>query len=461
MKNVKLTSKKLLVVILAVILFAVCITSSTFSWFTTSTSSNTRPYSSTGGSMSLNLPAQEGGVDEPLKAYDGSDVTMSTYVSNDDGVSFSATAAEPATEGTLGTSSTSTPINRVYYKTEITNNGETDQNVSLYIKNFKPTSTSGANVCVGVNQPIKAFKNYSMAGVTIPSPTKATKNTTTKRIYFKPVSEIPSGNNYSGTRSNWAPPSGTSTTTPYYYAISGNDDAYDHSTRFYRCTASATSVWYADIPWGDNQLYISNTANGNTDYLRTQNFTDLYGDGLSTLQSLCFYLNGTYTDYNNVWAGKYTCTGANVATYFSDITISKADGQTVNISLDSSYYSSTANDGISYGSFRKSGTNYVADTSIFTVNSSGTITPVAAGTGYLRYRTKSEFGEYNDVYVTVKVNAVNTSTETIKNAPIVTNLYIPAGGSQVVYWFIQNGDEMYGRATNNGTYELDGIYLGL
>ena len=474
MKDYKLTLKKLLVVALAVILLVVCISSSGFSWFTTTTSSNTRPYSSTGGMMTLSLPAQEGGVDSPLVAYDGESVTMQTFVSSDDGRTFSTTAAAPATSGSLGVNPydpdhPNNGSNRVYYKTEITNGKTTPQNVSLYIKNFAPTSTSGGNVCVGVNQPIKAFKNYSMTGVTIPAPTKTSWKATTKRIYFKPVSEIPSGSYYSGTKSNWSPPSGTSTTTPYYYVKSGNNSAYNHTNRFYRCTDSTTSVWYADIPWDDNQLYIyyleNNQSNPN-DYQRTQDFTDLHGDGLTTTQSLCFYLNGTYTDYNNVWAGKYTCTGANVANFYNNVTISNVSGQTVDVSIASGDYSSNAT--IEY---------YSSDTSKFTIDSStGVITPVAAGSAYIKYRVTSEFGETRDFgsssWTKVTVKNVNTSTATIKNAPIVTNLYIPAATTagqanadmsnvQVVYWFIQNGDPLYGVATATGTYTLDGIYLGL
>ena len=461
MKNRKLTAKKILVVVLAVILFIICISSSTFSWF------KTRPNSNSGGKLSLTLPLQEGGINAELKSYDGSGVTMNTYVSRDDGITFDSTAAAPATSGTLGTTS---PSNRIYYKTEIINGKTTPQNVSLYIKNFATGGQANANVCVGTNEPVKSFKNYSLMGVTIPSPTKVTANATTKRIYFKPVSEVPSGNKYDGHRTNWSPPSGIDPTDPYYYVRSGNNGSYSNSTRFYRCTESSDNVWYADIPWGDNQLYISVTADGSVDYQRTQNFTDLYGDGLSTSQSLCFYTNGSYTDYNNAWAGKYTCTGANVATFYNNITISNVNGQEVSVALDNTttppQYTSQA--AIKY---------YSSDQSIFTINEdTGVITPVGAGNAYVVYRVTSDYGESrdfgSDTTTKVTVNNVNTSTATIKSAPIVTNLMLSAATNegqvntdksnvQTVYWFIQNGDPMYGMATANGTYTLDGIYLGL
>lgn len=452
MKNWRLTTKKLLVIILTVILFVSCFSSSTFSWFTTTTSSNTRPNSSSGKSLSLALPAQEAGANADLVAYDGELVTMNTYLSTDDGITFSTTAANPATSGTLGTTS---PSNRVYYKTEIINGKTTPQNVSLYIKNFAPSSGAGSNVCVGTNEPVKSFKNYSLMGVTIPSPTKTQWNTTTKRVYFCPIGKVKSGTAYDAHRTTWG---GTD-----FWVMSGNNGSYSNSTKMTRCTSSS-NYYYADIPWGDNQCYFK-CASSPQDYQRTQDFTDLYSDGLSTTQSLMFYTNGDYNDYNNPWAFKETCTGANVATFYNNVTISNILGQEVYVNLESGWYSSQAT--LSYSS---------SNDSIFTIDSSGKITPHSAGTAYIIYTVTSQYGESrafgSSSLTKVTVNTVNTSTATIKAAPIVTNLLIPAATSQgqanadlsnvqSVYWFIQNGDAMYGPATANGSYTLSGIYLGL
>ena len=386
---------------------------------------------------------------------------MRTYLSTDDGVSFSDTAAAPAQSGSLGTSS---PNNRVYYKTEIINGSTTPQNVSLYIKDFATGGQAGSNICVGTNVPVKSFKNYSKYGVTIPAPTKNKTNGNTKRVYFEPVGRVPSGNKYDNHRTTWS--------NKTYYVCSGGSstdiDANNGSAGTYTqmtVTANYSGIYYADIPWDHNKLYFTVNDWGGTNYKRTQTFTNLSGDGLSMTQSLLFYTNGTYTDYNNAWAGKENCVGANFAGYYKDISITSASGESISVGLASSDYQS--NSAVSYSS---------NNTAAFTVSSSGVITPVANlannVSAKLTYTATSVYGDTKNIEVNVTVKALSNSTQVTKSAPIVTNLLIPAATTentvnsdssnvQDVYWFIQNGDEMYGQASASGTYTLDSIYLGL
>ena len=440
MKKRKLIGKKILVVVLAAILFGVCISSPTFSWFT-------RPkleYAN-GKAMNFNVPnsvfyriGNSTQQSEAPKAYSGSNVTMATYLSTNDGVSFSDTAAAPATSGTLGTTS---PSNRMYYKTTITNSGSTEQNVSLYIKNFTP---GGNAVCVGTNVPVKAFKNYSMYGVNIPSPTRNTADGDKKRVYFEPVGRVPSGNSYDSHRTTWA--------NKTYYVFSSTDGSSFSRTTM-TVTPNYSGIYYADINWDHNQCYFA-CATSPQNYQRTQTFTNLYGDGETMTQSLLFYTNGSYTDYNNAWAGKEYCTGASFAHYYKDITIAAVSGQTVSVALTKGT-DYQANSNVTYTS---------GNTGAFTVSSAGVITPnaniSANTTTTLRYRATSYYGDTKDITVNVTVKKV-INTSTIKAAPIVTNLLIPANSVQDVYWFIQNGDEMYGAASASANYTLDSIYLGV
>lgn len=483
MKNVKLRSKKALVIILAIVLLAACFCTSTFSWFP-------RPkyQYEKGKELQVNVPDTSYYIrgSSTLQtgapyAYDGSGLKMVTSVSNDDGINFyelndlppdmTSTTVLPYTSYTLGTSSTSNPINRIYYKTEIINYSTDIQNVSLYIKNFKPGSDG--NVCVGTNVPVKSFKNYSMYGITVPAATTNKKNTTTKRVYFEPWGAIKAGNYYDEIRNIWKNASS-------YYVVSGGsstdidanngsngvytqmiDTGYDSANNY-----SHTKIFYADIPWNHNKLYFTvNDWNGNS-IKRTQTFTNLTGDGLSTTQSKRYYLNGDRNDYNNAKAYQQDCKGASIASFYDKATLYYNPNvpQSVSVALSSSEYQcKSGSGGFTYTS---NGTGFTFDTS------TGVITATGSGSGTVTYTATSEYGDTKTENVTVKVEDKTNSNTVFKSAPIVTNLLIPAAntenqinsdGSNVqdVYWFIQNGDSMYGTANRSGTYELDGLYLGV
>ena len=157
MKKASILLKTAVVVVLTAVIVILSLGVPTFSWFT-------RPQSQSGGSVEYTIPAEDAPV-----AYDGhgtnaNGVTMTTYISSDDGITFSDEATPPAAvdftvaanrQKTLGTTS---PSNRVYYKTILTNNSSEDQNVSMYVKNFNTGSTGEA--CIGVNVTINAFNNF-------------------------------------------------------------------------------------------------------------------------------------------------------------------------------------------------------------------------------------------------------------------------------------------------------------
>lgn len=444
MKKSKILSKTILVVVLSVLLIALSVSTPTFSWFT-------RPQSSTGGSVSLSVPYGDkdpNGSALSMIAYDGSGVTMKHFVSTDEGVTFSPLTTIPPS-GSLAKNK------RVYYRTEITNGSTTPQNVSLYLKNFKPSGT-GVNVCVGVNRPIKAFKNYTLYDQVIP-PASNTKTTgTTMRVYFD-VNRIQSGNAYNTVRNAW---SGKN-----YYVCSGSSstdiDSNSGSAGTYTAmVATGTSgVYYADIPYTHNKLYITVQDWGGTDYKRTQTFTDLAGDGLSRSSSILLFINGSQNDYKNAWAGRENVDGASFASWYSSASL--AVGQEISIALSSSDYCAKT---LTYNS---------SSPSVASVSDSGIITAVGAGTTTITYTATSAKDDKKTVTCTVRVQAISASNTTIKNAPIVTNLLIPAAKTantenadksnvEEVYWFIMNGDPMYPYSTTGtASYSHSGVYLGL
>ena len=445
MKKKKIIFKTLLVFVLTALLVVLSTGVPTFSWFA-------RPQSQNGNSLEYAVNSSDGVI-----AYDGGGVSMTTYISVDDGVSFSDSSTPPAPvdftvaanrQHTLGTTS---PSNRVYYKTVLTNTSGSDQNVSLYVKNFN--TGSAGEVCIGVNDPIKAFKNYSHYNVVKPLPTKASaQGDTTKRVYF-----LPGNNNhwYDGHDTGWSSGSYdvySGTNSADIDSNNGSSGTKTHMTQIGSGNAES-SYFYADIPADHNKMFIS-VANWNgTDYKRTQTFTNLTGDGLTKLQSLLFNLNGSYTNYHNAWSSVTTTTGARIASYYSSAQLGVND--TIDLSLESSMCSGTINYQITS-----------SDPSVASVNGSGVVTGLAAGTATLTYTAT---GAHNDTVTkscSITVNAYASESNTIANAPIVTNLLIPGDttdnrNKQEVYWFIQNGDEMYGAANANATVNFGAVYLGV
>jgi len=449
---------KLMVLVLALVLLVVCISSSSFSWFA-------RPQSGSGNSLKFNyLLSGESG----MVAYDGSGITMKHEISTDDGLHFTALADndamnpenpisnKPIPVGTTNTTTGYMEGNRIYYKTTLTNNNNSPQNVSLYIKDFN-TGDSGS-VCVGVNEPIKAFKNYSYLGDPKPAPSKtSTAGPTTKRIYYE---------TYSGRTNSWY----RTDKNPLIYYGNGNTNSNKELT--WIKDGTGTKMFYVDVPSNTTQCYftVGNDWN-NTNYKRSQTFTDLTGDGLSRTQSLLFKVQDWYDQtYNNCHLDVEQTGGAYLNEYYN--TAQLGVGDTLDLSLGQGQYGYSVGNRVSYSVV--SGGSYITlDTT------TGVVTGRAAGTAKIKYTIRSQ--HYNaisssqkDVITaecTITVKDYAAAANTIANAPIVTNLLIPGKSSiteqkpyanvQDVYWFIQNGDEMYGAATAEAKYSHSGIYLGL
>lgn len=451
MRNSTLTAKKLLVVVLAVVLAAVCVGTSTFSWFG-------RPVSGSGNALSYAVSDAD-----DMVAYDGHGITMTHEFSSNDGVTFESIAA-PHTTRTLGTqpydyNNPTALSNRVYYKTTLMNTTTSPQNVSLYIQGLN--TGSDGEVCVGVNEPIKAFKNYSHMDNPKPSPSSTiAEGPTTKRIYFE---------TYSGRINNWYRTDklpqvcyGTATTDM------GNNGSNANWTELtWRKNGSGSKLYYADLPANTEQLFFTVGDDwGGSPYKRSQTFTSLSGDGLSRTQSLIFKVADWYDQtYDNCHVDKEKVKGLFLTNYYNAASLGKGD--TINLSLLEQWYgggSGSTDSSVSYSI--TSGSAYAS------VNSSGVVTGLAKGTATLTYTVTSQHEDTLTKTCTITVNEYNSSQTYVENAPIVTNLLIPAAttegqrntdGSNVqeVYWFIQNGDEMYGTADENATYTIRGVYLGV
>lgn len=412
--------KIIVVSVLALVLCLMCVTTSTFSWFP-------RPKENKGSSL---------GLDFDYAVSDGAGISMNTYASAD-GINYSEAAVTDFSNSSVGLASNAC----AYYRTDILNSGTVPQSVSLYISQLTLDSSSSGNFFLGVNDPLKTYKQYpqitNTGGSGSATYTKASNDK--MRVYFQPKSSSMNEPDV-----NWKDKS-----YDVVYGINATP-----STVLPLTQTSTSGTYYADIPATATQLYFT-VHESSESYKRTQTFTDIKSDGQSQTQSLVFYLNGSYdqSGNDNAQASKSTVTGAYIANYFSTINIPV--GSKFNAALNSSTdYAGTI--------------NYYDDDShldIFTANeTTGEIKAEAVGTSTLYTKVVGQYGDTFEVQTTVNVVAakpdvVDTGSTDI---PIVTNVKVGGvseenkPGVVSVYWFIKNDSD-------NGPlkYSIRDIYLTL
>lgn len=409
--------KILIVPVLAVILCVMCVTTSTFSWFT-------RPQTSKGDSLGWSIN---------YETSVGSGVTMKTYASTDGGSTYNEAQEITSFSNASGIAAGE----RVWYRTDITNNGNAPQSVSLYLSKLTLPENTQGSFNLGVNYPLKTYKNYSFGGGSNASDISVKKPSNSKmRIYFQPKSSTMSDPDV-----NWKG-------KDYYvcYGESASPSSYLALTQI-----DSTGTYYADIPSTATQLFIS-VRDWKKSYQRTQTFTDIKSDGQSQTQSLVFYLNGTYDSSanNNAQAEKSKVGGANIVNYYSTITIPAQKTFPATLASGTDYIGGK----IEYVS---------SNSAVFTVDTEGNIMAVAEGTATLTTKiTGADFSDTISVDTSVTVTkAATVNTDGITDVPIVTNLKVN-GRSDVgeattksVYWYIKND------GTGALTYTIEDVYLTL
>ena len=153
-------SKFAIVIALGLVLCLLCGVTTTFSWFS-------RPQSESGDSLRWN---------GQYKISNGQNISIKTVESSNDGSTFGENAVTNF-GGSLEAGK------RRYFCTEISNSGNAEQNVSLFIKGLKTSDTASASgLYVGVNKPLKTYRSYNDI---VGSNSTYTKTTLDKyRIYF-------------------------------------------------------------------------------------------------------------------------------------------------------------------------------------------------------------------------------------------------------------------------------------
>lgn len=408
-------SKFAIVIALGLVLCLLCGVTTTFSWFS-------RPREESGNSLRWS---------GQYKISNGQDISIKTVESSDDGTTFDE---NPVTDfgGPLEAGK------RRYFCTEISNSGNTEQNVSLFIKNLKTSGTASASgLYVGVNKPLKTYRSYNDI---VGSNSTYTKTSLEKYRFYLDTNNV----------SSWK----DSTTTIKIRYGTGDVETpkwQGNPIVMTPISGQSTRVLYVDVPKTAKvvQFYANNKNTGAnatpymllTAYCPTLPVDNCYKFTLQT------YTSGNYDNHNcNTYSFNNPLTDcANFINCYDSINIPL--GRTFNAGLVAG--TDYVGNSISYSSSKKS---------VFTVDANGVITPVAEGNATLT--TTITGGAYGDTYsVTTEISVTSASTDSI-DTPIVTNLEIKpkaTDGPTVskVYWYIKN------ESSSTITYTLDDVYISL
>ena len=394
-------SRLLLVIALAIVLVVTCVSFPTFSWYSRSNSLNgeTLAWSSS------------------QKVYDGSGITFKTYYSSD-GQEYGSTEID-SYDYTID------PGERAYFRTDINNTTDAEQNVSLYISELTLLyEARGSNLFIGVNGPLRTHKPFVLSNAS---------RTTTKNA---------------------------STINQKYVYI-----GFKHGTLY---DPTNVGVYY----WGDNNLsgnsrvgnvfVTDNWENGGVRYdIYTATIpyeATKYIVGKWSYKYACVDMNDKYSDdvyypNNNTylldpsnsysgWAGQSSSSAA-IQTFYSSAEIASNQG-TYSISA-------TGTGTLTYSS---------SNESVATVDNSGNITPVSPGTATI---TVTSTGANSDrMTATCDLEIFSTSDQTYYNVPLATNYVINSAVGNIpstasVYWYVENQED----ATAVLTYNIKSLYLGL
>lgn len=408
-------SKFAIVIALGLVLCLLCGVTTTFSWFS-------RPRTESGDSLRWS---------GQYKISNGQDISIKTVESSDDGSTFGENAVTNF-GGSLEAGK------RRYFCTEISNSGNAEQNVSLFIKGLKTSGTASASgLYVGVNKPLKTYRSYNDI---VGSGSTYTKTSLEKYRFYLDTNNV----------SSWKD---STTTIKIRY---GTGDATTPNWQgnpivMTPISGQSTRVLYVDVPKTAKvvQFYANdvNTGANATPYMLLKAYCPNLAVGNCYKFTLQTHTSGSYGNHNCDTRSfdKPLTDCANFINCYNSINISLGSTFNAGLVAGTDYVGSS----ISYSS---------SSNSVFKVGANGVITPVAEGNAELTTIIKG--GAYGDTYsVTTEISVTSASTDSI-DTPIVTNLEIKpkaTDGPTVskVYWYIKN------ESSSTITYTLDDVYISL
>lgn len=397
-------SKFAIVIALGLVLCLLCGVTTTFSWFS-------RPRTESGDSLRWS---------GQYKISNGQDISIKTVESGDDGSTFGENAVTDF-GGSLEAGK------RKYFCTEISNSGNAEQNVSLFIKNLK---TSDTGLYVGVNKPLKTYRSYNDI---VGSGSTYTKTTLDKYRMYCETNNV----------SSWK--DSTTEIRIRYGTGSVSTPSWKGAVVMTYVKGTGNRVLCGDIPTSATviQVYANNDPTGAnaTPYISLSSCKDLSTKVAYDVKILS-NVDNLHNHQYELWPIKEN---ANFINYYSIANISLGSTFNAGLVAGTDYVGKS----ISYSS---------SSNSVFTVDANGVITPVAEGNATLTTTIKG--GAYGDTYsVTTEISVTSASSDSI-DTPIVTNLEIKpraADGPTVskVYWYIKND------SSSTITYSLKDVYISL
>lgn len=401
-------SKFAIVIALGLVLCLLCGVTTTFSWFS-------RPRTESGDSLRWS---------GQYKISNGQDISIKTVQSGDDGATFGENAVTNFS-GSLQAGE------RRYFCTEISNSGNAEQNVSLFMKNLKASnSASASGLYVGVNKPLKTYRSYNDI---VGSGSTYTKTTLDKYRMYCETNNV----------SSWK--DSTTEIRIRYGTGSVSTPSWKGAVVMTYVKGTGNRVLCGDIPTSATviQVYANNDPTGAnaTPYISLSSCKDLSTKVAYDVKILS-NVDNLHNHQYELWPIKEN---ANFINYYSIANISLGSTFNAGLVAGTDYIGNS----ISYSS---------SSNSVFTVDAKGVITPVAEGTAKLTTTIKG--GAYGDTYsVTTEISVTAASTDSI-DTPIVTNLEIKpkaTDGPTVskVYWYIKN------ESSSTITYSLDDVYISL
>lgn len=408
-------SKFAIVIALGLVLCLLCGVTTTFSWFS-------RPREESGDSL---------GWSGQYKISNGQNISIKTVESGDDGSTFGENAVTDFS-GSLQAGE------RRYFCTEISNSGNAEQNVSLFIKGLKTSGTASASgLYVGVNKPLKTYRSYNDI---VGSNSTYTKTSHGKyRFYFDTNNVLSWKDSATTIRIRY----GTGdVTTPKWQ---GNPIVMTP------ISGQNTRVLYVDVPKTAKvvQFYANDVVTGAnaTPYMLLKAYCPNLAVGNCYKFTLQTNTSGSYGNHNCDTRSfdKPLTDCANFINCYDSINIPLGSTFNAGLVAGTDYIGSS----ISYSS---------SSNGVFKVDANGVITPVAEGNATLTTTIKG--GAYGDTYsVTTEISVTPASKDSV-DTPIVTNLEIKptaTDGPTVskVYWYIKN------ESSSTIRYTLDGVYISL